>query len=139
MGFRQILSQLGKKGKERKEQIKAIENEIRFREIVLERRKSANEREMDGYDNEEREESIKERLEMLRKRRDADIKYGHNPLNVKNITGATDWEVLKEKNIFGGKNAKSMFANQPFIHKNNRNLLKSNSNVLKSNRRAYQI
>jgi len=52
--------------------------------------------------DEDREASIKEHLEFARKKRDDDIKFGHNPINAKNIMKA-EWSVLKEKNQFAGK------------------------------------
>ncbi len=126
MGFKEIISKLGAKNKERKEILRRMDDQMRMEEILINRRKSANERELERYDDEDREESIKERLEYMRKKRDRDIKFNHNALDVKNITTHTEWEVLKEPNVFAGKNNRSMFANQKFIHKNDSNLLKNN-------------
>ena len=59
----------------------------------------------------------------MRKARSDDIRFGHNPLDVKNITAGTQWEVMKERNMFKGKS--NMFGNKGNIHKSNPNLLKS--------------
>ena len=52
------------------------------------------------------------------------------PIDTKNVTGKTQWEVLKEKNLFS--NNKNMFEGQKSILKNNKNLLKTNKRLLKS-------
>lgn len=105
-----------------------MQEQDRMLELLEERKLSANERELNRYVKEDREKRIKEDLEYMRKKRQDDITYNHNPLNVKNITNHTDWEVMKEKNMFS--NNKNMFANQEYIHKSNNKLLNS-GNCLK--------
>ena len=128
MGFKELLERWGEKSRERKELLRQMERQMRFQKIVEDRQKSANERELERFHNEEREEQIKESLEYERKKRDHDIKFNHNPLDTPNIMKA-EWEVLKEKNIFAGKS--NSFSNQKSILKNNPNLLKSNKKLLK--------
>ena len=60
------------------------------------------------------ESEIKNQLEYFRKKKEKEINYGHNPLNVKNVTNKCDWEVLKEQNLFN-KN-KNIFKNQKRIY-----------------------
>lgn len=109
------------KGKEKKELLRHLQEQDRAETIVHERKLSANERELNRFLNEHREESIKEQLNEMRKERDNEIKFGHNPLDTPNITNHVDWEVLKERNMFKAK--KNMFSNQPMIHRSNPKLL----------------
>lgn len=128
MGFKEVLSNLGKKQKERKELLKRMMEQDRLQNMVEERKKSANQRELERYMGEEKEKQIKEALEIMRKKRQNDINFNHNPLDTPNITNQVSWEVLKEKNQFNNK--KNMFSNQPFIHKSSNSLLKNNNKLL---------
>lgn len=124
MAVKEFIQKMGEKQKERKALFKAAEERLKIQKILEERQKSANERELERFINEDREEQIKEELERVRKRREQDIRFNHNPLNVENITSGTQWEVLKEKNMFN--NSKNLFSKSNFIHKNNPNLLNNN-------------
>ena len=128
MGFKEIIQNIGSKNKERKEMIKQMSDQIRFQKLVEDRQKSSNQRELEGYYEEDKQAQIKEALESARKKRDYDIKFNHNPINAKNITNSTQWEVLKEKNQFSGRS--NMFEGQANIHKSNKSLL-NNGNILK--------
>jgi len=141
MGFKQIIEKIGKGSKERKEYLKQIDQQVRMDKIIEDRQKSSNERELNRYLNEDREASIKEQLQYARKKRDDDIKFGHNPINAKNIM-KSEWEVLKEKNQFSGKsdmlnrensaiNNKSVLKGNPKLLKTDHKLLKSNQNIMK--------
>jgi hypothetical protein len=125
MGFKEILQSLTRRNSDKKEMIKEIEDRVRAEEIVMEKRKSANQRELERYIKEENEKSIKAELEDMRKVRDADIRFNHNPLHTKNITKDVEWDVLKEKNQFS--NSRNLFKGNKNIHKNNPNLLKNHS------------
>jgi len=116
--------------------IKQMSDQIRFQKLVEDRQKSSNQRELEGYYEEDKQAQIKEALESARKKRDNDIKFNHNPINAKNITNSTQWEVLKEKNQFGGKS--NMFENQSMIHKSNNQLLNS-GNILNNEKRMFKI
>lgn len=122
-----MVQNINSKSKARKEILKKMLEQDKLESIVEERKKSANRRELERYYKEDEESEIKEHLEYARKKRDNDIRFNHNPLDVKNITAGTDWEVLKEKNMFA--NNKNMFEGQKNIHKSNHNLLNS-GNVL---------
>ena len=130
MGFKEILEKIGEKKKERKRKFKEMEENFRLRKMLEDRQKSANERELERFQNEEREENVKEALDFYRRKREKDIRFNHNPLDVPNITAKTQWEVMKEKNLFTNK--KSMFANQP-------NVIKSNKNLLRNNKKLFAI
>ena len=129
MGFKEIIEKIRENKKRKKAVLTNMEEQMRAREILEDKRKSANERELERYFEEDRQKQIKEKLAFMRKKRDHDIKFNHNPLNVKNITNSTDWEVLKEKNLFKGKS--NMFSGQQSILKNNPNLLKNNMRLMK--------
>jgi len=128
MGIKDVIARMGEKNRERKELIKNIDMKLRAEELVQERRKSANQRELEKYEKEDFEEMIKNKLEKARKKKDYDIKFNHNPLNTKNIMKA-EWEVMKEPNMF--KNKKNIFSNNEFIHKNNPHLLKNNRGLMR--------
>lgn len=125
MGFKEIVQSLGSKSRERKALLKQMKEQDYLEQRVQEMKKSSNQRELESYEKEDYEKMIKDRLEYARKKRQQDITYNHNPLNVKNITNHTQWEVLKEKNQFNKKG--NMFSNQEFIHKSNKKLLNSGS------------
>lgn len=137
MGFKEIVQKLTGKQSGRKELIKRIDDQMRAERIVEERTKSSNERELERFMREEREEQIKEALEFQRKKRQNEIAFDHNPLDVPNITNHVDWEVLKERNMFA--NQRNMFVGQPSVLKGNPEMFKTNrqlmenGNVLKNN------
>lgn len=124
MKIREFISRLGNRGSEKKELIRRLQIQSEAQDQVVARTKSANERELERFLEEDREEQIKDNLEYYRKKKDYDVKFNHNPLNVKNITNHTEWEVLKEKNQFASKG--NMFVDKEIIHKNNPKLLKNN-------------
>jgi len=123
MGISDLISKVRAKGKERKELIRRMDEQMRAEEILESRKKSANERELERFFKEKREEQIKIDLDEARKIRDRDIKFNHNPLDTPNITNHVDWEVLKERNMFSNKS--NIFSNHKFIHKGNPKLLKN--------------
>jgi hypothetical protein len=128
MGISDLIERAREKSRERKELMRRMDDQMRAEEILESRKLSANERELNRFMKENREESIKVQLEQARKIRDNEIKFGHNPLNAKNIM-KSDWEVLKSKNLFKGKG--NMFTNQPFIHKDNPKLFHSGMRLMR--------
>ena len=129
MGIKDIIRNLGERQREKKELINNMSDQVRFQKIVEERQLSSNERELNRFHEENREEMIKHQLEIERKRRDEDIKFAHNPLNTPNITNHTEWEVLREKNQFSDNN--NIFVGQKSVLKSNKNLMKNNSKLFK--------
>jgi translation elongation factor EF-1beta len=111
-----------------KEEFREAERQRKIERLLNEREKSANERELEGYIKENREQEIKKALEIARKKRQEDISFGHNSLNTKNIMADTKWHIMKEKNMF--KDNKNMFVGNKFVHKGNPKLL-NNSNMFK--------
>ena len=129
MGFAEVMERIKSKNRERKEMMRQAELQDRTETIVQERKTSSNERELRRYLNEEREKSIKVQLDQMRKARQDDINFNHNPINTKNITNKTQWEVMKEKNMFKGKS--NMFQNDGCVLKNNPKLLKNNMRLMR--------
>lgn len=142
MGFKDILQKIRDRKESKKELFKQMQDQDKLQTLLEERKKSANLRELEYYYKENQEQSIKEQLEIARKEREKDINFNHNPLDTPNITSHTEWEVMKEKNIFKGRG--NMFANNENIHKSNPNLLRSGNmlrdrNRLKQRRRIFSI
>lgn len=136
MSVKDLLSKLSGKGNENREMISSMANQLRMERIAQERQLSPNERELLRIRNEDREESIKNELEFARKKREFDINHGHNPLDVKNITAHSEWELLKEKNQFAQKG--NIFQGTESIMKNNPNLLKTNHKLLQTNHKLLK-
>ena len=122
MSFKDVLQRMKEKKEAKKQAFKQLQDADQMQTLLLERKKSANQRELERYYKEDEEKSIKDSLQIARKKRSDDINFNHNPIDAKNIM-KSKWEVLKEKNIFAGKS--NIFEGQHFIHKNNKNLLKS--------------
>ena len=137
MGVKEVLQRFGQKNTERKELLRRLDQKTRMEKIIEDRQKSSNERELERYMDEDREEAIKEHLEFARKKRQRDIDFEHNPIDAENIITKTQWEVLKEKSQFSKKS--NMFANNTSVLKNNKNLLKTNRNLLKNNKKLFGI
>jgi len=124
-----MINNMRERSQERKEKLREIDENMRIQEILENRRKSSNERELEMFIKENREENIKTQLQKMRKIRENDIRFAHNPLDVPNVTNHTDWEVLKEKNLFGNKS--NMFSNHKSVLKGNPKLLKSHMRLMK--------
>ena len=130
MGITDLIDRVREKGRDRKELLRKMDEQMRVEKILEDRKKSANERELERFMKEDREESIKFELQRARKEREEDIKFNHNTLNIPNIT-KSKWEVMKEKNMFAGNKNKCMFAGQSFIHKGNPKMFKSRMRLIK--------
>lgn len=139
MAISDMIKKMGEKSRERKEKIKALDEDIRLKKLVEDRQKSANERELERFLQEKRESQIKEQLEEMRKQKDMDVKFNHNPVNIPNVVSKPKWEVMKEKNQFSGRNGKFMFSNQEFIHKTNHNLMKNNNKLIKCDNNMFKL
>jgi len=135
MGVKELLQKLSGKGNKNREMVNSMANQLRLERMAHERQLSPNERELKRLRNEDREESIKNELEFARKKRDDDIKFGHNPLDTPNIT-KTEWEILKEPSQFSKKS--TMLDGENTVMRNNPNLLKNNGSLLKSNQKLLK-
>jgi len=136
MGFKEIVQRMGERQRAKKEHLNAIQEKMRFYQIAEDRLKSSNERELERFQKEEREENIKQSLEYHRKKREHDIRFNHNPLDAPNITKGTQWNVLKERNQF--TNNGNMFTNQKSVLRNDNRILKGNKKLL-NGKRLFKI
>lgn len=81
------------------EKFKEMQENIRFQKIIEQRQKNANERELERFQEEEKQKAIKEKLEQFRKMRRAEsnkstiLKSDFNILHNSN-------PILRQKNIF---------------------------------------
>jgi len=122
MGFKEILQRMKEKNQEKKALLKRVQAEDKVETLVEERKKSANQREYERFMKEYQEEKYKQALKVLRKERQNDIAFNHNPAQVGNITNHSDFKVMKAKNITKGEN----------LFTNNKNLFKNNTSVYRS-------
>ena len=113
MGLKDIIRKFTEKKEISKQKLKEAEEEIRINRIITERQKSSNERELDRYMKERREEQIKKTLEGIRKKETHDSWSGKNSLmNTKMNMLKDDRPILKEKNIFVDKRNDIPFVNR---------------------------
>lgn len=130
MGIKELIESFRGKNEEKKELVRGLSEQRRAEKLVGEREKSANQRELERYMNEDREKNIKLQLETMRKKREYEANFGHNPLGAENIINKKCPHVLKAKNLFKGGD--SMFSSpQKSILKNNKNLFKNNDKLIK--------
>ena len=115
MGFKEVLQRMKEKRQMRNAMLKQAQEQDRVERLIEERKKSANERELERFQNTQREEQIKEQLEDLRKREKEDINFGHNPLNTPNVIREDGFSVLKQKNIFTHRS--NLFGNDNLFFK----------------------
>jgi len=95
-----------------KSKFKEFQEDKRINELVEERSKSSNRRELERYLKEQEEAQIKMELSKIRKKQNRDIWNSPNKiLGGKTTMIITDRPILKEKNIFA--NSKKI----PFIQK----------------------
>ena len=118
MTIKDMIDSIREKSREKKEVLRQMEIEDRARHLLEEKKMSANERELNRFMKENREEQIKTRLEEMRRARKDDIELNHNPLDTPNVT-KTGRELLKDKNLFAGKgnifSANSLFRNKSYL------------------------
>lgn len=100
MGITDVLKRMRQSKIERKSEFKAAARQMDIMDALEERRKSANLRELERLQKEEDEAAITHELKVMRKRREYDINFAHNPLNIRNVTVGDQWEVLRNQNIF---------------------------------------
>lgn len=89
-----LLKNYLEKMKERKGKFKDMEDDIKFQEKIMQKKKNANERELESYLEEERQKKIEQDLKIFRKKKQEEM-FHHNLFT-------------KNKNLFNGKNC---FAN----------------------------
>ena len=118
--LKNLLSGMGKGKAEFKEKFKQAQEEDKIMNILEERKKSANRRELERYYRDKEEEKIKEALNKIHKKGNQENWKSKNMVLAKgkNIL-ANDKPMLKEKHIFQGN--KNIFTKEYAI-KNNTNM-----------------
>jgi|TARA_R100000093_G_scaffold70867_2_gene45018 hypothetical protein len=105
MGLRDLLDRF----KERKSQLKHAQDDDMVQTTVVQRKKSANERELERFNEEEREKNIKIQLERIRKQKRDEFFHGPSLLKQKNIFKGHDniltdnKKLMSNDNMFKGK------------------------------------
>ena len=94
MGIKEVLAKMA----ERKNKFKELEEDFQLRKKLEDRQKSANERDLERYLKEQREDEIKKSLESFRKKQ-ADDFWASNQLSKNNMSKNQN-NILKQKNIF---------------------------------------
>jgi homoserine dehydrogenase len=103
------ISDIIKKFTHKDDEYKQAEKELKINKTLETRQKNSNERELDKYHEEDRQEQIKKELEYYRKKKKDELWHGKS--------------LLAGKNIFKGH--KSILSQDKNILTNNKKLLKS--------------
>ena len=97
MGIKDLIANI----KRKREHYQEIDNDFQFNKKVHEKEKSSNERELERYYEEERQELIKQQLQIHRKKDQDEFWHGHSILK-NNPNQMQNSGILKQKNIFAG-------------------------------------
>ena len=101
-----------------KERLKQAQTEDRVANIVEERKKSANQRELERYIKEQQEEKIKQTLNQIHKKNNSELWKSKNGILDKGTSILKDDRpILKEKNIF--MNNQNIFKKEHLIKSHN--------------------
>ena len=100
MTIMDIIKKIGGRNQEFKEKMKNAEEEMKIQKRLEERSKSANERELQRYMEEERQRKIKSELDKIHKQQNKDMWNDNSILGSKTTILKDDRPILKEKNIF---------------------------------------
>lgn len=99
MGLRDLLDRFRRK----KEKYKEFAEDMKVQEDYYEKKKSANERELERYVKEAREKAIKKELDEWREADKKEVEFGHQILKTKNMFNGGRRDILGQKNLFSGK------------------------------------
>jgi len=83
---------------------KEMQNEDRLRNKLETRKKNSNERELERFEEEDRQKMIKERLEQFRNRQKEEFFHGPNLMKQKNIFQGHQSVMTNNKKLFSVKN-----------------------------------
>ncbi len=96
-----LIKGIGKNGNEFKEKLKQAQEENRIANLVEQRQKSSNRRELERHMEEKEEAEIKEELHRIHKKQNSELWKSPNMILSKGKSILTnDKPILKEKNIF---------------------------------------
>ena len=99
-----LLSDFIQRWKERKAKSKEIEEDTRIRERIIEKRKSANERELEGYLEEERQKQIKEQVEHFRRQKRDELWHSPTSIDTPNMFKKKSPNLLHQPSLLRGRN-----------------------------------
>lgn len=103
-----LIKGIGKNNKEFKEKLKQAQEDNKISNLVEERQKSSNERELERYYRDKKEEEIKAELNKIHKQENSELWKSKNMVLSKGKSIlANDRPILKEKNIFSKKKSNS--------------------------------
>lgn len=99
--LKNLISGLGKDKSEFKAKLKQAQEEDKIMNVIEERKKSANQRELERWHKEQQEKYIKEELDKIHKQNNKELWRSKNSiLAQKTNILKDDRPILKEKNIF---------------------------------------
>ena len=98
-----LLQDFIQKWKERKAKAREIEDDVRIREKIVAKRKSANERELEGYLEEERQRQIKEQLEAFRERKKQEMWHSPTAIDTPNMFKQKSPNLLHQPSLLRGR------------------------------------
>ena len=103
MGIKDFLERM----RQKKGKYKDFEDEQKIQEKYVERKKSSNERELERFRNEDREDNIKSELEACRAKRKEKNQYGNQITKVKNMFAPqhSHNEILNNDKLFTGRSS----------------------------------
>jgi len=99
MGIFDMIRKWNDRKKLKTEKFKQMQEDYRLNKILEERQKSANERELERYFEEQRQKQITEELKKIRVQKNHEMWKGNN-IGGKATMLKDDRPILKEKNIF---------------------------------------
>jgi len=115
MSVMDMVRNWSEKRKEKSETFKKMQEQDRLDNMLQERKKSSNRRELEKHFKDEEEAEIKKQLDIIHKKQNKDNWKSNSILNKDNSIMKTDRPILKEKNIF--KNNKNMFVGNKSMFK----------------------
>jgi len=100
MSLMDAIRRMGERKKITKQRFKEVQEEDKIRNLIEQRKLSANERELEKYMKDQRELQIKCELDKIHKKQNHENWKGNNPLKSQTSILRNDRPILKEKNIF---------------------------------------
>ena len=100
MGLIDAIRKLGQNKSETKKKFKQLQEDDRLQNMLEERKKSSNRRELEKYIRDQEEMKIKQELDKIHKMQSSESWKGSNVLGQKTTILKDDRPILMEKNIF---------------------------------------
>jgi hypothetical protein len=101
-----MLSDFIQRWKERKSKSKEMEDDVRIQKRIIEKQKSANERELERYLEEERQKAIKTQIERFREQRKNEHWHSPTAIDTPNMFAKKSGSMLNQPSLMRGR---SMF------------------------------